>query len=182
MNSQYHKQNRISSALLERFESDSYLDFGHFGRLFVAEPASSSERDAVHETVVDGSTIDVGCQATIFIEAIGLGLPAGLIAVDQLLDCLIVHRHDEPAGHGEAIGLGEPRREYPAVRGARLQAFINQPDLGVISQVCQDEPGYVVPALNPPERKARMAHRLQHECSVGTGWQLCRPGVAVDGA
>ena len=115
------------------------------------DPVSLSERDAVHETLVDGGTIDVGCQATIFVEAIGLGLPAGLIVVDQLPDCLIVHRHDEAAGHGEAIRLGEPRREYPAVRGARLQAFIDEPDLGVIAQVCQDEPGYFVPALNPPE-------------------------------
>lgn len=85
-------------------------------------------------------------------------------------------------GHGEAIRLTEASCEYRAVRQPYPQTFIDEPGLGLAEQIADHQPCYLVQALDPPEAEACTAQGLQHEGFVGTGRQLRRLGVAVDGA
>src|SRR3954464_908159 len=99
---------------------------------------------------------------------------------EDLLEQPAVDRHDDAARHGEGLGRAQPHGRHHALGRAPLQRLVAQPAPVPPQQAPDDQPDHPVPALHPPEREARPAHRLQDQGLVRAGPEPRRPGVAVD--
>ena len=69
----------------------------------------------------------------------------------------------------------QPHGRHHALGRAPLQRLIDQPDLVLAQQIPDDEPDHLVSAFHPPEREARLAHRLQDQGLIRARLELRRP-------
>ena len=74
-----------------------------------------------------------------------------------LLNQVTSDRHDNAAGHCEAVGFANAPGERHVLPGTRFHLLINQPFLCFAQQVADHQPGRLVPALDAPDREAGVA-------------------------
>ena len=100
--------------------------------------------------------------------------------VVEILDQGKVEWHVDAGCHREPLGGIEPGRHHRSLLQRGLESDVDQPDVGAAEQVGGDHAGRVVTAPEDEDRKARRAHRLEHERLDGARRKWRRPGIAID--